>query len=176
MIGEELIEIGRFGKPHGVGGEIAASVDVDVEQLSCIVVNMDGIDVPFFIISARSKGRDTVLLKIDGYESEPEVKIFVNKDIYALASEVEEVDGVDDEDGDGFYASDFIGFTALEDDGTHLGEITDIDDNTENVLFIIDRPDNAKPLYIPVAPELIEAIDPQAATITFNLPEGLKEL
>lgn len=173
MIGEDIIEIGRFGKPHGVGGEIAASVDVDIEQLSCIVVNMDGIDVPFFINSVRSKGRDTVLVKIDGYESEPEVKIFVNKDIYALASEVDEDDSEDDEDGDGgFYASDFLGFMALEDDGTPLGKITDIDDNTENVLFIIDRPDSGKPLYIPVAPELIEAIDTESSTITFFSPRA----
>lgn len=173
MIREQLIEIGRFNKPHGVNGEISASADVDISQLSCIIVNMDGIDVPFFVNSVRTKGPDTVLLKIDGYDSEPQVKIFVNKDIYALASEVE-IER--DEDDDGFYASDFIGFTAVENDGTTLGEITDIDDNTENVLFIIRRIDSDRPLFIPVVPELIEAIDTAAGTITFILPEGLKDL
>ena len=55
ILKEELTEIGRFGKPHGIQGEINATVDddVDVDAINRIVVNIDGIYVPFFIRSIR---------------------------------------------------------------------------------------------------------------------------
>ncbi len=175
MIAEKLTHIGRFNKPHGIHGEIAATVDVDLSALRCIVVNVEGIDVPFFITSLRPKGPENVLLKLDGYETEEQIKAFVNKDIYALSSEVPEDEGLDP-DADGFYAADLVGFTAIEGD-TRLGVITDIDDQTDNVLFIIDTGrEGEAPLLVPVADEFIIDIDTDAKTIEFALPEGLKAL
>lgn len=175
-----LTEIGRFGKPHGIAGEIAASVDVDPEALSCIFVEMDGIMVPFFISSSRPKGNDTVLMKIDGYDDEKEVKVFSHKPFFAPASEVGSLPGdgadVDPDDEDGLYASDLIGFTAARSDGEPLGEITDIDDNTANVLFVITPPDGGRQLLVPVADEFITAIDPGAKRITLDLPAGILDL
>ena len=67
---EELIAIGHYNKPHGVAGEISATIDVDADalrELSCLVSEVDGIYVPFFINSCRSKSSETVLLTIDGH-------------------------------------------------------------------------------------------------------------
>ena len=43
---EELIAIGHYNKPHGVAGELSATVDVEIDvlgALSCLVSEMDGI-------------------------------------------------------------------------------------------------------------------------------------
>ena len=66
---EELILVGHYNKPHGVAGEISATIDVDcdvLQELSCLVSDMDGIYVPFFVNDCRVKNADTVLLSIDG--------------------------------------------------------------------------------------------------------------
>ena len=84
---DELISIGHYNKPHGVAGEISASVDVDIDLLqglSCLVSDMDGIYVPFFVNSCRPKSVETVLLNIDGVNNEVEASKLVNHEIYAL--------------------------------------------------------------------------------------------
>ena len=55
---EELIAIGHYNKTHGVAGEISATIDVDMsllESLSCLVSDLDGIFVPFFVNACRPK-------------------------------------------------------------------------------------------------------------------------
>ena len=84
---DELIAIGHYNKPHGVAGELSATVDVDLEVLrglSCLVSDIDGIFVPFFVNAIRPKSVDTMLLTIDGIENEKEAARLVNRDIYAL--------------------------------------------------------------------------------------------
>ena len=84
---EELIAIGHYNKPHGVAGEISATVDVDIDvlqTLTCLVSDIDGIFVPFFINACRPKSAETVLLTIDGIGNEHEASKLVNREIYAL--------------------------------------------------------------------------------------------
>ena len=54
---DELIQIGQFNKPHGIEGEITASVNYDFDDLSafsCLIVEIDGIFVPFFVTNVRT--------------------------------------------------------------------------------------------------------------------------
>lgn len=170
---DQLVEIGKFGKTHGVKGEINMLVepDIDVSALRCIVLNMDGIFVPFFIATVRERGNGAFLVTIDRMESENEASELVNKEIYALHDdEAVQFEGDDDE---GMYASDLIGYTIMSNDGKIVGEITDIDDTTENILFIVDSRDQQKNILIPVAAEFIDEIIPETQTILMTLPEGL---
>ncbi|MDE6048682.1 MAG: ribosome maturation factor RimM [Paramuribaculum sp.] len=166
----EITEIGTFLKPHGIKGEIAAEIDLDAEEvtaLSCIICEIDGIFVPFFIDSVRSKGRDTVLLTIDGVTDEKQAAAFTGKNIYAKADEV-----ASDDDEDGLYVTDMEGFTILTAEGDEVGIIDRIDDTTANILFIVSTP-SGDTVYIPAAEEFIQALDPDKKTIVMDLPEGL---
>ena len=87
IVREELIAIGHYNKPHGVAGEISATVDVDIDvlqALSCLVSEVDGIYVPFFVNACRPKTAETVLLTVDGIDNERDAARLVNRDIYAL--------------------------------------------------------------------------------------------
>ncbi len=150
---EQIIEIGKFGKPHGINGEISAFIDedVDIEAINRIVMDVDGIYVPFFIDSLRPKRTETVLIKIDEIDDERHAARLTNRIIYALKED--EVKAAPDHDDDGFYASDLIGYTIVHANGEPVGTITDIEDSTENALFVINRPDG-QPAYIPIADEL----------------------
>ena len=70
MIGrDDLVEMGCYNKPHGINGEISATMLCDLELLDrfkCLVTCVDGIYVPFFVESKRPKTEQTVLLKLDG--------------------------------------------------------------------------------------------------------------
>lgn len=166
-----LTPAGEFNKPHGIKGEISASFDprVDVGALKCVVAEVNGLFVPFFIDAIRSRGADAVLLTIDGITDENEAKLLSREPLYLLNGDA--ALAADDED-DGFYAEDLVGFSALDEDGAVIGKIAGVDSTTANVLFVIDRPDGSEAL-VPVADEFIDGIDPESATITLRLPDGL---
>lgn len=167
----DLRHVGKLLKPHGICGEITAlfTVDIDLQQLSCIVLRLDGIFVPFFIRAVRPKSSETDLLLIDGVDDETQAAHLCPNDFFALADELPETD-----DPDGVYAADMIGF-AVEANGTALGKIAGIDDTTDNYLFIIEKPDGDRCL-VPVADEFIAGLDTEARRLSLDLPQGLLEL
>lgn len=166
---DQLTEIGRYNKTHGINGEISATFDCDimlVGELSTLVSPMDGIFVPFFAESIRQKNDDTLLLKIEGIQSEVQAKRLVNCPIYAISDELPETDDV--------YCDFFIGFSIIDSNGNAIGQITDVDDSTENALFIVEK--DRKSLYVPISEDFILNIDEDSKTIAMDLPQGLLDL
>ncbi|MBD5324521.1 MAG: 16S rRNA processing protein RimM [Bacteroides sp.] len=173
---DELVVAGRLLKPHGIKGEISAGVeidDLDLREVKCVVVEIEGIPVPFFPTAVRPKNHASVLVTLDGVTNESEAAELCNKDFYILPSDVPE--GYDEPEGDGFYAADLIGFEVSDADGKPMGRIADIEDSTQNVLFIIETPRGGT-IYVPVADEFILDIDPDSKHITLDPPEGISEL
>ena len=172
---DELIAIGRYNKPHGVAGEISATIYVDMDTLqglSCLVTDIDGIFVPFFVNACRPKSQETVLLTIDGIDNEKEVSRLVNHDIYALKRDYRQESL--DSDADGFPLDYFIGFELRDSDGQRVGEITDVDEQTENAIFIVDR--EGAELMVPATDELIVEFDLDKKVMVMDLPQGLLDL
>ena len=172
---DELIAIGRYNKPHGVAGEISATINVDMDTLqglSCLVTDIDGIFVPFFVNACRPKSQETVLLTIDGIDNEKEVSRLVNHDIYALKRDYRQESL--DSDADGFPLDYFIGFELRDSDGQRVGEITDVDEQTENAIFIVDR--EGAELMVPATDELIVEFDLDKKVMVMDLPQGLLDL
>ena len=172
---EELIAIGHYNKPHGVAGELSATVDVEIDvlgALSCLVSEMDGIYVPFFVNSLRPKTSETVLLTIDGINSEQEASRLVNHDIYALKREFRQES--DDADADGYPLDYFIGFELQDSDGTRVGEIVQVDEQTENAIFIVD--DGESELLLPASDDLIVEFDLDKKVMVMDLPQGILDL
>lgn len=183
ILPDELIEIGRFLKPHGYAGEITFALEYDLElnDLKCLVTDIDGIFVPFFIDKIRTKGQNALLLTIDGLNNDNEVAILNNKIAYALKEDVDIT--VDETQRDGFTAYDFVGYTMLDTDknDSPIGTIDFIDDATENFLFMVepfntDTTRKTRHIAIPVADEFITDIDTENHTISVSLPQGLLEM
>lgn len=175
ILRDELIAIGRYNKPHGVAGEISATIDVDIDtlqELSCLVSDIDGIFVPFFVNSCRPKSQETVLLTIDGISSEKEVTRLVNRDIYALKRDYRQ-ESIDN-DADGYPLDYFIGFELQDADGNRVGEITDVDEQTENAIFIVDR--DGGEIMVPATDDLIVEFDLDKKVMVMDLPQGLLDL
>ncbi len=170
---EQLIEIGRFGKPHGIKGEMSAVIpdtDIDPSDLSCVFVELDGLMVPFFIVSWRTKGAESVLLTFEGIDSQEKAALFTNKAIFAQPEDLPETE----RDAEGFFLDDLTGYT-IESDGVRIGVISDFDDSTDNYLFIVTADDGSE-ILVPANPDLILEVDTDSETIYMNLPAGLINL
>ena len=175
IVESEISVIGRTLKPHGINGEIAATIDapVNLDSLRCIILDIDGIYVPFFIKSYRYRASEAVLISIDGVRDEKDAAALCGLDIHALKSDL----GEDDDHGgdDGLYLSDLVGYTLLDQDGRKIGEIDGYDDSTANSLLTVSLSDGAT-VYVPIADELVEDIDTDQRTISLQIPQGLLDL
>ena len=175
----EITEAGVFNKPHGIKGEISATLDIDVDlnEVKCIVMDVEGIFVPFFITSVRPKTSETCLITIDGIDSDEKARPLTGRPFWVLDSDLpaEDDDDDDPDSADGFYAADLIGYRVIDSTCGDLGEITDINDLTANILFIVRRDDGSE-FFIPVAEEFIDGVDPEGPSLLVSLPPELIDL
>lgn len=170
---EETVVIGKFQKTHALKGELNAILEIDpiyFEEGNPLIVELDGILVPFYVDSVRTKGSTSYLLKIDGVDSEATAAGFVNREIRMLKADLDENE---DEIID---ADSIVGFTILDDPtGNVIGVVEGVEDSTLNVLLIVDAGEE-NPVYIPYSEDFIVSEDIEKREIRMNLPEGLIEL
>ena len=164
---EEGYKIGRLGKTHGVRGEISFLLDDDVfdrTDADYLILDIDGILVPFFIEEYRFKTDSNALMKFDGIDTQERARELTGCDVYfprTLADEDEAVSW-----------AELVGYDLIDSNsGKAIGEIAAIDDTTINILFELT---DGK--LIPASEELIQQIDTKRHQIEINLPEGILEL
>lgn len=174
---EEITSVGKLLKTHALKGELNMLLDIDpgyLEEGNPAILDIDGIYVPFYAESVRTKGSFSYLVKFEGIDSEIEAKKLVNKTVYALRNKLKEymLENYDEE-----YAlyDDLVGYTIEDIDNGVIGKVVEIDTNTENELFIVETPDG-NTVYIPLTEDFIEKMDEDNKTITMRLPEGLLDL
>ena len=96
----------------------------------------------------------------------------VNHDIFALKRDYDEAS--DDANADGYPLDYFIGFDLQDSDGTHVGSIVDVDEQTENALFIVRHDDGE--ILVPASDDLIVEFDIDQRVIVMDLPQGLLDM
>ena len=171
---EDVYKIGRLGKPHGVKGEISFQFTDDVfdrVDADYLIIEVDGILVPFFIEEYRFRSDETALLKLEDIDTQEAARELTNSDVYF------ERRLSDDADEPSMAA--IIGYRLVNDaDGQEIGTITGIDDSTANILFEVLKSgtDDGSPILIPAAEEFITGIDNDKREISVALPEGLLDL
>jgi len=170
---EDVYQIGRMGKAHGLKGEINFQFTDDVwdrAESDHIICEVDGILVPFFIEEYRFRSDTTAIMKLEDITSIEEVQMLVNSPVYLEKHYQEELDE------DEVSLNYFIGFKMYDgDNGNEIGTISDIDDNTDNWLFIVQRPDGSE-VMIPAHEEFIAKINQEEKTMVMDLPLGLLDL
>ena len=167
----EVFPIGKFIKPHGLSGEIIFVFDDDVFDRTNApywVLEMDGILVPFFVESYRFCSDTMAFVRLEGIENEGQAKGLSNKEVFYPVKYADSENVVVNE------WNTYLGFKVFEKSAGYLGEITDIDDSTFNVLFKITNGNNE--ILMPVAEEFVTDIDMDRKEMHVVLPEGLLNL
>ena len=165
---EEVYKIGRLGKAHGVKGEVSFQFDDDIfdrVDADYLVLDIDGILVPFFMEEYRFRSDTVCLVKFSGIDTQQRAQELTGCDVFfprALAEEGDEMPSL----------ASLVGFEIVNDaDGETVGRIAAIDDSTVNILFELENG-----TLIPASDELITDIDAEQRTIKMNIPEGLLDI
>lgn len=165
---EEVYKIGRLGKSHGVKGEISFQFDDDIfdrVDAEYLVLDIDGILVPFFMEEYRFRNDTVCLVKFCDIDTQQRAQELTGCDVYfprALAEEGEEMPSL----------ASLIGLCIIDTSSKKtVGRIAAIDDTTQNILFELEDG-----TLIPASDELIESIDINKKEIIMNIPNGLLDI
>ena len=165
---EEVYRLGRLGKAHGIKGEVSLQFDDDVfdrVDAEYLVLDVEGILVPFFMEEYRFRSDTVALVKFCDVDTQQRASELTGCDVYfprALA----------DEDEEHVSYAMLVGFDIVDvRTGNKVGTIAAIDDATVNLLFELEDG-----RLIPASDDLISDIDMKQGEIRMNIPEGLLEL
>lgn len=169
---DDVYKIGKLGKPHGVKGEITFAITDDVfdrVDADYLVLDIDGILVPFYLEEYRFKNDDNVLVKFEDIDTQEQVRAYTGCEVYFPRH-------LSDSDEENMSWAEIIGFQLVDAvSGRVVGTIDHVDDSTLNLLFEITSPEG-EALLIPANNDLIEEVDIERKMIRMAIPKGLLEL
>lgn len=169
---DDVYKIGKLGKPHGVKGEITFAITDDVfdrVDADYLVLDIDGILVPFYLEEYRFKNDDNVLVKFEDIDTQEQVRAYTGCEVYFPRH-------LFDSDEENMSWAEIIGFQLVDAvSGRVVGTIGHVDDSTLNLLFEITSPEG-EALLIPANNDLIEEVDIEKKMIRMAIPKGLLEL
>src|SRR5574344_806360 len=165
---EEVFRIGRLGKAHGVKGEVSFQFYDDIfDRTDCeyLILDIDGILVPFFLEEYRFRSDMVALVKFEDIDTQQRASELTGCDVYfphALAEDA----------GDTPSLAMLAGYALIDArTSTEVGTVAAVDDSTANLLFELEDG-----RLIPASDELIEEMDTKQRRIVMHIPEGLLEL
>ena len=169
---EDVYKIGKLGKPHGVKGEINFIFDDDVfdrTDAEYLVIEIEGIMIPFYMEEYRFHGNETALIKFCDIDTQEQAKELTGHDVYFPRAQA-------DTDRSTVSWAQMHGLRLI--DAIYnkpIGTIYRVDDSTPNILFEVNTADGHTAL-IPANERLIEEIDMDKREIRMKLPEGILDL
>ena len=165
---EDVYKIGRLGKAHGVKGEVSFMFNDDVfdrTDADYLILEIDGILVPFFMEEYRFRTDTVALMKFEGIDTQDRARALTNCDVFFPRHLA------DEEDAPLTWAF-LVGFNLVDTHtNKHVGRIASVDDSTMNILFCMEDG-----TLIPASEELITDIDKDNKQITIAIPDGILDL
>ena len=164
----ETYKIGTLTRTHGIGGELSMNFTDDVwdrADADYVFLEVDGIQVPFFLEGWRFRSDSVALLKFQDIDTSEDANEYVGADVYFPYDLTPEPDE-DDEDT----WRHFTGWHVTDINAGDLGDIDYVEDSTANTIFCIDGK------LIPATEDFIDRIDAKDRTIYMKLPDGLLDL
>ena len=169
---EEVFKIGKLGKSHGVKGEVNLLFDDDIfdrTDAEYLILEVDGILVPFYIEEYRFHGNSTALMKFYDIETQDQARELTGCNVFFPRKLSNSNEGE-------VSWSEIIGYQLVDTHtGNEVGKITNVNDSTLNILFEV-MSDEQKEILIPASEDLIQGIDTEREEVKIQLPEGILDL
>lgn len=161
---EGLLEVGRFGRPHGVKGQIYIKLSTDRSERVQIGARLWAGE--WFEVSARTSmantGADRWVVGIVGIDDRNDVERLVNKVVWA-----EPID-----DPDAVWVHQIIGARVVGTDGVDRGTCIAVLKNPANDLLELESGALVPVIFV----ESVVPNDADGFVITIDPPEGLFEV
>ena len=167
----DMFVLGKTLKPHGLKGDVAIKLDVDVPQhyasLEMVWVRRQGTLVPYALSSVSVRPKVTVV-HFEGVDDVDAAASMSGHDLLLPAAVLPQLKGLQ------FYYHEVIGFELVDETRGSLGFIDQVLDLPGNPLFKSTR-DGVEGLF-PMSDAVLRNVNREAKRITLDLPEGMFDL
>ncbi len=165
----EKIKIGKIVNAVALRGEVKVYHYSDYkerfEELDRVLLERKGKYEEYEIEGVRYQ-KEMVILKLKGVSDRNAAEALKERDIYITEADLRKLPE------DTFYIRDLIGCKALSaDDGSEIGEITDVLQNSAQDIYQI-RLANGKVTLIPVVAEFVKEVDIEQKLVKIRLIPG----
>ena len=161
----EKILIGKIVNAVGLRGEVKVYNYSDSAEIyeSTKAIYVDDVLMP--VRSVRTQ-KNMVVLGLEGIDDRDAAERAKGSLIYVTEEDLPELP-----EGE-YYVRDLIGMEAALEDGSHLGRVTDVIQNTAQDIFEIET-DDGRQVLVPKVDAFVLDIDPDLRRITLHLIEGM---
>jgi len=169
----DRIALGIIRKAHGVRGEASVESWSDsperfTEVSSVTLVSPDEASTRDAAIESVRLHAGRALVKFAGLDSPEEVQLLQNWTVEIPSAEARTL-GEDE-----YFLHDLVGLTLIDGDGTHRGNVIEIEETGGGLLLVVEGPKGR--FDVPFAADICTKVDLDAKTIAVNLPAGIEDL
>ncbi len=162
---DSMMELGYVNNVRGLRGEIKVIHYCDYKEFFEEVDSVTIKNTEYEIESIKYY-KDQVVLKLSGVDTVDVAETLKNQTVYAKKSDLPPLpEGV-------FYISDMIGIKAYLEDGTYVGEISDVIQNGPTDIIAL-RTDDGKEILIPRVKEFVPYLSVIDKKMTITPIDGL---
>jgi 16S rRNA processing protein RimM len=159
--------VGKFGRPHGVQGEITFAVITDFpERIKSGQTIYVGEDRTPLRIRRRRATPSGLLLGFRGYDTPEQVRELTGSLVYVRGENLPSLP-----EGE-YYHHQLLGLQVVDEDGQPLGELTDIIENPANDVYIV-KPPRGGEILLPAIEDVILSVDLAKKEMRVHLLPGL---
>jgi 16S rRNA processing protein RimM len=163
---KDLILVGRFGAPHGVGGDLRLQSFTDVP--SAIAAYKPLLDASgtrqFSIVSLRLVKDAVFVAKIAGVADRESASTLTNAALYVPR------EALPDAGEEEFYLTDLIGLAALTQAGEAFGRVVDVLNFGGGDILEIARASGGETFFLPFKKEIFPHVDLKAGCLILVPP------
>lgn len=172
---EEVFKIGYIAKHRGLRGEVELVFTddcFDTGSAEYLVLDMDGILVPFFWEEYRFKNDETAIVKFEDIDNEQQARRLVGHSVYYPKAHLTAND--EDEVVLSSYKA-LTGFAVYNQEKAFVGTVLQVDDSSANVLLTIEE-EGGDELMLPFHNDFLLHYDLRERTLQLFIPEELINL
>lgn len=168
---EDLLRVGVISSTHGIKGEVKVFPTTDdmnrFKKLKEVILdtgkgqlNLEIENVKFF--------KQFTILKFKGFDNINEIEKYKGKDLY-----VTRANAVPLEENE-FFICDLIGCIGYEEDGSEIGELTEVMQTGANDVFVF-KTASGKEVLVPYIEQCVTKIDIENKKVQLSLLPGMLE-
>ncbi len=167
---ENEFQIGSIINAHGIKGEVKVYPTTDDPQkfkkLKSVIMRPERGEVRVMDIEGAKFFKNLVILKLKGINTMDDAQKLHHATLWVSREDAVPL-GKDE-----YYRADLYGMQVLTDEGSVLGELTDIFETGANDVYEVTMQDGKKAL-LPAIKECILAVDVTNAKMTVHVMDGL---
>ncbi len=171
---EELLLVGRIGRPHGVRGEVKVVPETDdparIEALGTLHVGADAERArPQAVEHVRmqhTRRGPLALVKFAGVDAREAAEALRGLLVFARPADLPPL-----AEGEAF-VHDLVGLRVVSEEGEDVGTVKDVLQAPAHALYVVDRPGGPDAL-IPAVGAFVSSVDLEAGRLVIRPIEGL---